>query len=206
MFDLASKITGVCLWDLVAERPIETTILKVPDNTELGVAALYEQIAALFTKLNAREDVSKLLVCKEAMPTQLHGGASTVQTFIALARSHAILDLYTQQHGLAMYDYVGVYPISTHAYLRRLLNLEAGQKIDKKDIQAFVAREYDLPALSFDEADAVFLAKTFVDVKWDKDLTERVREIGRHIKTLKDPHRIAALKHEQEMLNALKIH
>ena len=78
MFDLASKITGVCLWDLVAERPIETTILKVPDNTELGVAALYEQIAALFTKLNAREDVSKLLVCKEAMPTQLHGGASTV--------------------------------------------------------------------------------------------------------------------------------
>lgn len=65
--------------------------------------------------------------------------------------------------------------------------------------------EYGLSSVSFDEADAVFLAKTFVDIKWNKDLTERIREIGRHIKTLKDPHRIAALKQEQDALNALKI-
>lgn len=96
MFDLASKITGVCLWDLTAGRPLQTFVLKVPDNVELGAAALYTQIDSLFNNLTRDGlDPSSLLVCKEAMPTQLHGGASTVQTFVALARSHAILDLYT---------------------------------------------------------------------------------------------------------------
>lgn len=94
-------------------------------------------------------------------------GSSTVQTFLSLARSHAVLELYAARHGLAMYDEIGVYPVTTHAYLRRILSLPKETKVDKALIRKYVADTYNFTNLTFDESDAAFLAQTFVDVKFN---------------------------------------
>ena len=57
-----------------------------------------------------------------------------------------------------MYDEVGVYPVTTHAYLRRLLSLPQDVKVDKALIRRYVEDTYGLANLTLDESDAVFLA------------------------------------------------
>lgn len=128
-----------------------------------------------------------------------------MQTFLSLARSHAVLELYAAHHGLAMYDGVGVYPVTTHAYLRRILSLPKEAKVDKALIRQYVADTYNFTNLTFDESDAVFLAQTFVDVKFNQDIQDAMRAIKRRLKELKQPHRIEELHHELERLASLKI-
>ena len=205
MFDLASRITGVCIWDIQNNIPIKTKVLKVDKDHELGAAALYDQIDTFFNSLRLEGiNLNEVLVYKEAMPVQLRGGSSTVQTFIALAKSHAILDYYTYSHNIAVYDYVGVYPISTHAYLKHLMDWDNKHKVEKKDIQEYIKFIYNLDNVSFDESDAIFLAKTFVDIKWNKDLDEQIRAIKKHSKTLKAEHSILACQNEINRLQGLK--
>ena len=48
MFDLASRITGVCIWDIQNNIPIRTEVLKVEKDHELGAAALYNEINSFF--------------------------------------------------------------------------------------------------------------------------------------------------------------
>lgn len=187
MFDLASKKTGVCLWDLEKMRPIYTTQLVTPSEGELQFYDLKVGIKNCVNLVLEKFGISKedILLFKEAMPTQLHGGASTVQTFIALAKTHAIFDLYTYEEGLFVYDYIGIYPITTHSYLKKCNRWENNHKVGKKDIQEYIESNYGLHGLTPDEYDAVFLSKTFVEVKWNKDLEERIKEIKRHKKELK---------------------
>lgn len=189
MFDLASKKTGVCLWDLKKMTPIYTTQLITLSEGELQFYGLKTNIRDCLNSVLEKFNILKedILLFKEAMPTQLHGGASTVQTFIALAKTHAVFDLYTYEEGLFVYDYIGIYPITTHSYLKKCNGWENSHKVDKKDIQEYVESNYGLRGLTPDEYDAVFLSKTFVEVKWDKDLEERIKEIKRHKKELKSP-------------------
>jgi len=186
MFDLASHNTGVCLWNLKANRPEDTFIVvsnKVDGNF---VFDLYQQLENLFQSIqNKGISLANIFVSKEAMPAQLRGGSSTVQTFIALAKAHAILDLYLEQHGIDTYDYVGVYPASTHAYLKKVLGLDSKASVDKKDIKKYIHDNYGLDTQTFDESDAVFLAQTLINSKWNKDIEEKIKDIKRHKKTLK---------------------
>ena len=204
MFDLASRITGVCIWDLSKNIPIQTKVLKVNKDHELGVAALYAELDMFFNSLPSLGiNLNDILVYKEAMPVQLRGGSSTVQTFIALAKSHAMLDYYTYSHSIAVYDYVGVYPISTHAYLRHLMNWDNKHKVEKQDIQTYIKNTYGFTDISFDESDAIMLAKTFIDIKWNKDLTEEIKAVKKHCKELKAQHSIDACLEEIKRLQGL---
>ena len=207
MFDLASHVSGVCLWDLTEQKPIQTYVIKVENDTELQVAELYQCLDNFFWQLehNNHIDLNQVLVYKEAMPVQLHGGNSTVQTFISLARSHSILDYYIYSHGIDIYDYVGVYPISTHSYLKKINNWDNKHKVVKTDIKDFVENTYQLESLSFDEADSVFLAKTFLDVKWNKDIDEEIKAIKRHSKELKSERGVNTCLNEIKRLEGLKI-
>lgn len=206
MFDLAKKVSGVCVWDLKEQRPVFTEVLQVSDSVELPVMALFEELDGFFSRVEQRGiDLKDVIVYKEAMPPQIQGGNSTVQTFISLARSHATLDLYTSLKGLAMYDYIGVFPMSTHAYLRKLLGYERTEKITKEQICSYVEEKYGLESLSHDESDAAFLAETFVNIKWNKDLQEEIKNIKKHVKELVDPKRIATLIAEQQRLEGLKV-
>ena len=203
MFDLASKITGVCIYDLIKEKPIKTQVITVKGKNTLPVVELFNSLDNFFTEITKkgilREDI---LVSFEAMPTQMHSAASTIQTFMALAKSHAILDLYLAQNNIDVYDHVGVYPISTHSYYKKMANVSKEQKVTKEDIRNYVIELYpELKDITLDESDAVFLAKTFIEVKWNKDLDEEIRAWKKHGKTLKIN---SAIKKNEEKINFLK--
>ena len=209
MFDLASKNTGVCLWDLQKNEPILTQTLRVKGEVELPAAELLDLIIRFFNDLVfsiggvSNKDI---LVMKEAMPTQLRGGSSTVQTFLALARSHCTLDTCMFQNDMAMYDYVGIYPTTWHNYFKRIKGLDKDHKVEKEEVHEYVVSKYKLEQnISMDESDAVFMCEAFLNVKWNNDIKEQVLEVKRHRKTLKAPHAIKLCDEEIERLNGLKI-
>ena len=209
MFDLASKNTGVCFWDLQKNEPILTQTLRVKGEVELPAAELLDLIIRFFNDLVfsiggvSNKDI---LVMKEAMSTQLRGGSSTVQTFLALARSHCTLDTCMFQNNMAMYDYVGIYPTTWHNYFKRIKGLDKDHKVEKEEVHEYVVSKYKLEQnISMDESDAVFMCEAFLNVKWNNDIKEQVLEVKRHRKTLKAPHAIKLCDEEIERLNGLKI-
>ena len=206
MFDLASKISGVCVWDIKNHRPYKIQKIEVnKEKVELPAFELYNKIDLLFLELGKEIDLSKVFVSKEAMPSQVHGGNSTIQTFVALARSHAILDYYMMEHGIPVYDYTGVYPISTHTYLKKILGKEKDYKIQKTDIKDYVCEKYGLQVETLDESDAVFLAQTLIESKWNKDIDDAIREQKRHKKTLKLSSAIKKVEEEITKLENLRL-
>lgn len=208
MFDLASKTTGVCVFDLRTMKPVETYILQVKGEYELPMAELQVRLVMFFEYLeyDCGYDLSKVLVFKEAPPTQVRGAQSTIQTFIALAKSHAILDIVLFNNGIDCYDYTGIYPISTHCYCRKLMNLSKQDKITKDVVRDCVYASYGkFKELTYDEADAVMLAKTFLEVKWNNDLDEEIRKHKKHKKNLKMKNAIEAEQKEIERLENLRI-
>ena len=205
MFDLASKVSGICVWDLVNNKPLETSVIRVPNNAELSIASLDEQIQNYFNSLAEKGyHAQDILVSKEMAPLQA-GKFTTAQTLIALGKAHAVLDLYCYKHNIDVFDYVGVSPSTTHAYFRNLLSVDKNQSITKEDIKDYVCSEYGLSDIILDESDAVFLAKTFVDIHWNRQIDEGIKEIKRHRKTLKAEHAIKACDEEIERLRSLKI-
>ena len=207
MFDLASKITGVCVWDIKKKSPYYTRVIRVKDGTELPFADLKEKINAFFDEVDKIIGLKRCFVSKEMMPTQIHGGSSTVQTFVALAKSHAILDVCCYERGIACYDYKGVAPATTHAYYKHIKELGAKDKVTKEMVKDYLYELFpaQMQTTTLDETDAVFLAKTLCEVKWNNDVDERVREEKRHRKTLKAAHAIDAVDKEIERLKDLKI-
>ena len=209
MFDLASKKTGVCVFDLRNKRPESTSLLEVTGKKELPVAELKDLIDTFMTSTLSRLSAAKkrILVSFEAMPVQLRGGNSTISTFVALARSHAILDDYLFENDWDTYDYVGIYPASTRAYYYKLRPEDKKLDTDIKTLVFnFVSAEYNLKdKIALDESDAVFLAKTLIDVKWNNDLAELIREKKRHKKTLKAPHAIKKIDDDIAFLQSLTV-
>ena len=209
MFDLASKNSGVCLWDLAKNEPVLTDTLKVKGELELPAAELLKLIIEFINDLVLKIggfSVDDILVVKEAMPTQLRGGSSTVQTFIALARSHCTLDTVLYQNKMPTYDYTGIYPSTWHSYFKKIKNLSKDDKVTKELVHEYVINKYHLSEdISLDETDAVFMCEAFLAVKWNNDLKERILEVKRHRKTLKAPHAIKFCDEEIERLSGLKI-
>ena len=203
MFDLASKVSGICVWSVKEHRPISTKVMKVTGDG-LPVYTLYELIDAFFTELRQTVSLDRALVAKEAMPIQA-GKFSTIQTLIALARSHAILDFYLEDHNIDCYDTTGIYPASTRAYFKKIHPMENGVHEEKEDINKFVVDKYSLQPKTLDESDAIFLAETLIDSKWNKDIDDEIREVKRHKKTLKAPHAIAVCDDKIQFLLSLKI-
>ncbi len=208
MFDLASRNTGVCLWDINNNKPIETRALSVTGKEELPAVELLHVIQYYLKDLNLRHGIDikrDVLVVKEAMPTQLRGGSSTMQTFIALARSHCVLDTLLYENGIATYDYVGIYPITWHNLFKKVANLGKDDKVTKEIVYDYIISHYKFDhQLTLDESDAVFLCYTFFAVKWNNDLAEQIKEVKRHRKTLKAPHAIKSCDVEISRLEGLK--
>lgn len=204
MFDLASHITGWCLYDVVSGRPVQhgvITINRENPNPDYDLKEALKKTIALF----AGKDI---MISVEAMPTQLRGGASTIKTFIAMAQAHADLAIACAEARVSMYDRIGVYPVSTHAYLRRLLGKDQDFKPEKEDIRSYCCNlwQLDEKTISYDESDAMFLAKTLIDVKWDKDIDEEIRDLKRHRKTLKERSAIAKIDAEIAEADSHRLH
>ena len=204
MFDLASHITGWCLYDSIRGVPLRHGVITVDRDGPNPDFDLKEQLKKAISSMQSDD----LIVSTEAMPTQLRGGSSTIKVFIAMAQAHSDLSIACAEAGVRMYDRIGVYPASTHAYLRRLLGKDMNFKPDKDDIRSYCCDLWHLniESVSYDESDAMFLAKTLIDVKWDKDIDERIKDLKRHRKGLKEPSAIAKIDTEIAEVNSRRLH
>lgn len=104
-----------------------------------------------------------------------------------------------------MYDYTGIYPITTHSYLKKLLSEENVESVDKNTIKKYVEQEFNLVVKSYDESDAVFLAVTLIQSKWNKDILEEMKEIKKHKKELIMKNAIAECEKKIDFLINLTI-
>ena len=207
MFDLASRVSGVCVWNLKEKRPEYTTVIKVSDTEDNKSADLMDKLRIFFMDFQKKTEgkwVGFTLIARELCPMQ-QGKFTTAKTLIALGKAHAVLDCFIANKGLEYYDLEGVAPATTHAYFRKLKGLPAGAKVEKEDVRDYLVAEYGIdPKTTLDETDAIFLAKTFQDVFWDKELDEEIKEKKRHMKALKSPAAIRKVQDEIERLKTLK--
>lgn len=205
-YDLASHITGVGIIDLNTRKIVSTSVLTVTGVIELPAVELENLVKNSLDQLLAKGiKKEKILVCTEAMPTQVHGGNSTIQTFIALARSHAILDSYLYKNDFPTYDYKGVYPITTHSYYKKLMGLDSKYKVTKQDLKKYLVDNYNLdPNVTLDESDACFIGFTLIGKKWNADIDEEIRCLKRHKKTLVQEYAINKVDTEIARLQSLK--
>lgn len=181
--DLASKKTGMCLFELETRKPVYHTPLIVKDKHKLPSGELEELIDDFFNYIEKKFGASKDKVCliKEAMPLQAQG-ASTIKTFIALARSHAVLDNYCYFNGIDVYSWTGVYPVSCRAYYKKILQVD---KTSKEDIAKYLKEKYHLyEDWTLDETDALSLIDILVNQKYNKELKQKVAELKLHCSQL----------------------
>lgn len=207
MFDLASKVSGVCVWDLEEKKPAFTSVIKVPDAEENKAAYLMAELRGFLVHFNDRLGsgwIGKTLIARELCPMQ-QGKFTTAKTLIALGKAHAVLDCFIAEQSVDYYDLEGVAPATTHAYFRKLKGLPAGEKVEKEDVRDYLVAEYGIDSkTTLDESDAIFLSKTFQDVFWDKELEGEIKEKKRHMKALKAPVAIRRVQDEIDRLKALK--
>lgn len=207
IFDLATRSTGACVWDLRKGKPLYTENLLTTGKTGNRAKELWDALDSFFVHLACRLGAiypSRILVHRELCPIQ-QGKFTTAKTLISLGKSHAVLDLFLEEWAIDYYDLDGISPSTTHAYFRKLAGLDARAKVEKEDIRDYLVREYGIdPSTGLDETDAMFLAKTFVEVFWDRQIDEEIKEKRKHRKGLKAPSAIAAVDSEIERLRSLK--
>lgn len=206
MFDLATWVSGVCLWDISANAPVETYVIKIKDTVDLETPTiqLYRELDILFDALNKKNiSLKDVFVACEAAPMQA-GKFTTAQTLISLGKSHGILDLYCANNNIDVYDYTGIAPITWHSYFKKIMGME--RAIEKEDVREYVVAHYNVdPNITSDESDSIFLAKTLIDIHWDNDIAQEIKQEKKHMKALKAPHAINACKERIEALKRLKI-
>ena len=207
MFDLATGSTGVCAWNLASARPAFTENLTTTGKTGNRAGELWDELDRFFMDFASKlglEDFGRVIVHRELCPIQ-QGRFTTAKTLISLGKSHAVLDLYLREKGLDYYDLDGVSPSTTHAHFRGLAGLGPKDKVTKEMVRDYLVSEYGIdPRTGLDETDSVFLAKTFVERFWDKEIDEEKRNVRRHIKTLKAPAAIAKATEGLAFLDSLK--
>ena len=185
MFDLATKNTGVCIWDIKNAKPIETQTLVTSNSSWSMAIGLWDTLDGFFMDLIKKYKPNGLLVYREAAP-YAQGKFTTSKTLVALGKAHAVLDLAIHKYGLDTFDESGISPMTTHAHYRRLKNLPSTAKVTKEDLRDYLKEKYGLvPKTGLDETDAAFLCVTFVESFWDKTIDEEVKAEKRHRKTLK---------------------
>ena len=141
-----------------------------------------------------------ILITKEKLPNQ-NGRFSTIDTLQGLAQAHSIFDLAAYNSGIDVYDYDGVHAISVKSYFKTLTNIDKPQK---EDISNYIQNQYpdiDLSEYTLDVTDSVAVALTLYNKKYNADITEKIKEYKKKIKTLKMQH---AKDKIQEQINALE--
>ena len=195
MFDLATKNTGVCVWDIKSAKPLETHTLVAGGKGSSGsmTVDLWNVLDGFFLDLIKKYDSRAILVYREAAP-YAQGKFTTSKTLVALGKAHAVLDLAIHKYDLATFDDYGISPMTTHSHYKHLMGLPASAKVTKENLRDYIKEKYGItPEKGLDETDAAFLCVTFVESFWDKAIDEEIKTEKRHRKTLKAAKAIEAI-------------
>lgn len=208
-FDLASIRTGWAIvhiaWDdnrkyTVVEKGIIDT-QKFPE--EESAQLQYQAFCDVLTEAKEKYK-GKILVTKERLPNQ-NGKYTTIETLQSLAKTHALFDLAVTQVGIEKYDDIGTHVSTVRAYFRKIIG--NGKVVKKEQVRWVVYHNVENIDVYEDLniTDAVAVAMTFVDVKWNADIAERIRTLVKAQQKYKSQKKKMELGEDILHLRAMKI-
>lgn len=200
--DLAQYESGFALLEVSTNALIEMRQISISKTSLEPTGEMYEQFDQMITDIldKYQIDSEDLLIIKEQMPVNC-GPHSTAQTLQALAAAHAVFNICIYCRKLNSYSN-GIHSISVKTYFKKLLGIEKPQK---DDIRAAVCRYYDIDpeTVTRDESDAIGLWFCLCGAKWNKDITEQIKAVKKHRKTLSAKKAIQECNDEMERLGGL---
>ena len=205
-FDLAKNLTGYSVIDFREHKVIYANII---DMSKCACESFWYEYSnqiriALGCCLNIMPRPlrkSEIFITKEKLPNQ-SGKFSSIEALQALAQCHAIFDSVVYDYGIDYYDFEGVHSVSVKAYFKHLTGKD---KPTKEDIRDYISTcfNYDFSNLTLDVTDSIAVAMTLVDVKYSKDILEKIKELKKSIKQYKSAARIKQVQDEIAALQAL---
>lgn len=207
-FDLAKNLTGYSLIDYNDHRVLHAGVIDMSKSTcesfwYAYAAALRSALGQCLNALPRPLKKSEVFITKEKLPNQ-SGRFSSIEALQALAQCHAIFDLVVYDYGVDVYDFDGVHSVSVKAHFKHLTGID---KPSKEDIAQYISKQFcfDISNYTLDVTDSIAVAMTLVDVKYNKDIDDRIKEIKKALKQYKSQNKINELNNDIALLSSLKI-
>lgn len=207
-FDLAKNLTGYSLIDYRNHKVLHAGVIDMSKSTcesfwYAYAAALRSALGQCLNALSRPLKKSEVFITKEKLPNQ-SGRFSSIEALQALAQCHAIFDATVYDFGVDYYDFDGVHSVSVKAYFKRLTGID---KPTKEDICSYISKyfNYDFSKTTLDVTDSIAVAMTLVDVKYNKDLSEKIKELKKSLKQYQSAARIRQVQDEIARLQSLII-
>lgn len=202
-FDLAKRKTGWALCQINPFIIIKTGLIETGKDSIMPWVDFYNQVNNVFDEVGVLCGQDDFFVTKERCPNQA-GARSTIEALQRLAQAHAIFDLAVGKREIYCYDYIGVFSMSVKHFYKKLLGRESKDLPDKEDINAYLREqhpEFILKSSECDISDAIGVAQTLLQHKWNQDI-EAEKKIYR--KALKEAKTERGKKNATQALRALE--
>lgn len=206
-FDLAKRKTG---WALCRINPfviVKTGLVETEKDSIMPWVDFYEQINKVLDEVENLCGRESFFVIKERCPNQA-GARSTIEALQRLAQVHAIFDLAIGKREIYCYDYIGVFSMSVKHFYKKLLEREAKDLPGKEDINAYLRErhpEFSLKASECDISDAIGVAQTLLQHKWNQDIEAEKKVYRKVLKEAKSERGKKNAIQTLESLEKLKI-
>ena len=201
-FDIATHC-GCSVYSILENKILYFEEMYLGEND--SVDYFYKLLFNFFEKLEKEFDIQKreLFVLKERYLLQMMGGRTNIKTIVNLIKWQTIFDLFMQKEGYDVYDNLGIAVATCKSFYRKVLNQK---DISKLDIQGYVCDYFNIHIdenMTDNISDSMSLILPFF-VKWNKDIDDRIKEIKKEIKQLKQKKVIEIRLDEIKELEKLK--
>ena len=197
-FDLAKYETGISLLHIATGQLMMVYQLSIKPKSDTPMFDFYTELKAFLLRHIAPLGCDNVLIIREKQPSG-HGATTTIATLQSLAGVHAIVDVLAGEFGLYEYE-DGIHASSVKAWARKVTGVDKPQKTDIAD---YVWKKHNLSDTTYDITDSIALFECLVSEKWDKDLSELIKEERKHLKSLKAPSAIKKQEEHIALLNTL---
>lgn len=208
-FDLAKHKTGYALIDFKSKKIEKYGLIVTDKENIMPWDYFYSKLREIIEEIRVKTNGNNFFVIKERLPNQ-NGPRSSIAALQELAKAHAVFDLFVAQNGIDYYDYIGIHSVSVKSYYKTQYGIEKPQKIDifhclqQEFGELKNVGEKETDDWSLDVSDAIALAQTLVNRKWNADIDAAIKEEKKKIKELKNPRSIEAHQNNIEKLLELK--
>lgn len=206
-FDLAKRKTGWALCQINPFVVVKTGLVETKKDSVMPWVDFYEQINGILDEVEVLCGKETFFVTKERCPNQA-GARSTIEALQRLAQAHAIFDLVIGKREIYCYDYVGVFSMSVKHFYKKLLGRGAKDLPDKEDINTYLREqhpEFMLKSSECDISDAIGVAQTLLQHKWNQDIETEKKAYRKALKDARSERGKKNAAQALELLEKLKI-
>lgn len=193
-FDLAKHKTGWALVGIKESKVFEYGLVVLDEKAESPWTDIYQKFLDVLNYI--KNKYKNFFVTKEKLPNQA-GRFTTIASLQGLAQVHSVWEICCCLCNIPVYDYDGVHSVSVKALVRNKTGIEKPQK---EDVEKYIIEKYyGLENLnSLDVSDAIGVADTLIESKWNLDIRNEIKVLEKKIKEYK------AEKKQNELQNRIE--